>query len=102
MWRTILVALISLFLIGNSSDNSSARLLQKNSDKNFAQQPDTLEKLTVASGTIILALDLNRLNGLKSREQSNTLRFSVAPDSFFTILVFDGVLRGAELGSMGL
>jgi hypothetical protein len=50
-------------------------------------------------------LDLNRLNGSDSGRQESklqTLRFEVGPNSFFTILVFNNILRGPELGSMGL
>src|SRR5207249_3958691 len=45
------------------------------------------------------------LNGTASGTQESkreTFRFQVSPNSFFTILVFDNVLRGAEPGSMGL
>ena len=47
-------------------------------------------------------IDLGRLNGTKSRSQVSTLRFSVAPNSFFTVLVFDGNLRGPEPSAMAL
>ena len=50
-------------------------------------------------------LDLNRLNGTASEKQESkreTLRFEVGPNSFFTIRVFNNVLRGPEPGSMGL
>ena len=48
-------------------------------------------------------IDLNRLSGIGSAtQQLNTLRFLVTPNSFFTILVFNDVLRAAESGSMGL
>ena len=68
-------------------------------------QTETVEKLIVASGSVTMDVDLNRLNDAGSAtEKSNleTLRFAVAPDSFFTILVFNNVLRGPEPGSMGL
>jgi hypothetical protein len=61
--------------------------------------------MIVASGNVAMDLDLNRLNGNGSGTQESkrdTLRFEVGPNSFFTILVFNNVLRGPEPGSMGL
>jgi hypothetical protein len=63
----------------------------------------TLQKMIVESGSATIEIDLNRLNGISSTtETSETLRFGVAPNSFFPILVFNNELRGAELGSMAL
>ncbi len=56
----------------------------------------------VADGSALMDIDLNRLNGISSRSQMNALRFTVTPNSFFTILVFNKVLRGPDLGSMAL
>ena len=49
-------------------------------------------------------LDLNRLNGTISSVPARpvTLRFAAAANSFFTILVFNDLLRGPEPGSMAL
>ena len=59
--------------------------------------------MIVASGSVALDLDLNGLNGnSSSAARVSTLRFAVAPNSFFTILVFNDVLRGPEPGSMAL
>jgi hypothetical protein len=49
-------------------------------------------------------VDLNRLNGISlrpaaARQKLETLHFVVKPNSFFTVLVFNNVLRGAEFGS---
>src|SRR6266480_3713747 len=98
MLKTILIALASIFLASNSSDKSIVRLQQKNPDT----QSGTLEKMIVANGNVAMDLDLNRLNGGKVSSQRSTLHFAVAPNSFFTILVFNGDLRGPETGSMGL
>src|SRR5436189_1290084 len=98
MLKTILIALVSALLVSNSSDNSLARFKAVSQDS----QTGTLEKMIVASGSVAMNIDLNGLNGITSRPQSSTLHFAVAPNSFFTILVFNGELRGAELGSMGL
>ena len=61
--------------------------------------------MIVANGTVAINLDLNRLSGndLASKESKrDTLRFEITPNSFFTIRVFDHVLRDPEPGSMAL
>ena len=75
MLKTILSALISLFLISNSSDRSLARLQQQSPDA----ETGTLEKMIVANGTVAMEVDLNLLNGRKARSQRNTLNFTAAP-----------------------
>src|SRR6266850_194143 len=117
MVKTILVpltlALLSLF--SNGSDNSVARLRKTNSSSHTSavhskqgsqESPErltgTLEKMMVADGTATIDINLERLNGIDFRSQTESWRFTVAPSSFFTILVFNKVLRGPELGSMSL
>ena len=117
MLKTILVPIVLplLLLFSNGSDNSPARRKQINNGsdnsvarvkQNSPQSPEsqtgTLEKMIVANGSVAMDLDLNRLNGTGSPSQMNSLRFDVAPDSFFTILVFNNELRGPEPGSMAL
>ena len=49
------------------------------------------------------ALDLNRLNGISfTLARPATLQFTIATNSFFTILVFNDLLRGPDHGSMAL
>ena len=63
----------------------------------------TLQKMIVKSGSATMDIDLNRLNGINSTtEKVETLRFAVAANSFFPILIFNNALRGPALGSMGL
>jgi Divergent InlB B-repeat domain len=63
----------------------------------------TLQKMIVKSGSATMDIDLNRLNGINSTtEKVETLRFAVAANSFFPILIFNNSLRGPTLGSMGL
>src|SRR5438094_1818104 len=63
----------------------------------------TLQKMIVASGSVTMDLDVNRLNGISSTTgKLETLHFAVAPNSFFPILVFNNMLRAPEPGSMGL
>jgi hypothetical protein len=63
----------------------------------------TLQKMIVENGSVIMDLDLNRLNGSGSAVQSTVrLQFAVAANSFFSILVFNDLLRGPDHGSMAL
>ncbi len=90
-----------LLLLSNSSGHSAPQSPEKKSER----QSGTLEKMIVANGNVTMDLDLNRLNGTASGTQESkreTLRFQVSPNSFFTILVFNNVLRGPALGSIGL
>jgi subtilisin-like proprotein convertase family protein len=90
-----------LLLLSNSSGNSASRLPAKNTDG----QTGTLQKMVAATGNVVMDLDLNRLNGAGSAKEASkrdSVRFEVGPNSFFTILVFNDVLRGPDLGSMGL
>ena len=71
-------------------------------DKAPAAPTGTLEKMIVANGVVTMDVDLRRLNGnVSASDQSrlDTLRFDVAPDSFFTVLVFNNLLRTPEFGS---
>ncbi len=57
----------------------------------------TLEKMIVSSGTVSMKLDLDRLNGVRQRSKApgmSELRFDSERNAFFTIMVFDDVLRG--------
>lgn len=63
----------------------------------------TLQKMIVASGSVSMDIDLNRINGVSSTTRKlETLHFGVAPTSFFPVLVFNNVLRRVEPGSMAL
>ena len=59
--------------------------------------------MIVQSGTITMDIDIDRLSAdgsLAAKVQQ--LRFAIAVDPFFNILVFNGELRGPEEGSMAL
>src|SRR5438128_4646 len=78
----------------------SAALLQH---KNKQGPTGPLEKMMVTSGSVSMNLDLGRLNGVDSAmRKAGALHFTVQPNSFFTILVFNNLLRAAEPGSMQL
>ena len=97
--KLALFALPLLLLFGPpkaGSENSVAGSKQNNPES----QTGTLQKMIVADGSVAMDVDLNRLNGVSSvTGKLETLRFAVAPNSFFTILVFNNVLRGPEFES---
>src|SRR5437773_5844983 len=104
--RTMFTKLLSyslplLLLLSNSSGNAASQSTEKSREG----QTGTLQKMIVANGNVAMDLDLARLNGTASGTQESkrdTLRFQVGPNSFFTVLVFNDVLRGPQPGSMGL
>lgn len=61
-----------------------------------------LEKLIVAKGTINMEIDLERLNGQRSRSQPTSFRFETEKDAFFTVLTFNDEFRGALPSSVEL
>ena len=66
-------------------------------------QTGTLQKMIVENGSVTMDLDLNRLNGINSASQSlQEAHFAVGANSFFPILVFNDLLRGATPGTMAL
>ena len=93
-------ALSLLLLLSNSAGNSVPETQGKAADGT-----GTLERMIIASGKVTMSLDLGQLEGTPSERQSSKremLRFEASPNSFFTIRVFNHVLRGPEPGSMGL
>ena len=104
MLKTIFIALLSLFglfLFSSGTEHSLAGLNQNSREANTG----TLEKMIVASGSVTMDLNLNRLNGNGSgarESRSSVLRFDTERDSFFTALVFNNEFRGTLPGSMAL
>jgi hypothetical protein len=63
----------------------------------------TFQKMIVENGSVTMDLDLNAFDGSGSLvARPVTLQFVIGANSFFPILVFNDLLRGAEPGSMGL
>lgn len=60
----------------------------------------TLEKMIVARGNAAMDIDLNKLNGAKSRNQNTTVNFALETNGFFKSLVFNDEFRGSLPGSM--
>lgn len=81
--------------------NSIARVPEENSNG----QTSTFEKMVVTTGNVSMHLDLARLNGNhqeSTEAKRESVRFDVAPNSFFSIKVLNEALRGPEPGSMPL
>src|SRR5438067_11344127 len=63
----------------------------------------TLQKMIVQNGTVTMNVDVDRLSADGSlAAKVEQLRFNVAANSFFSVLVFNDLLRGPEQGSMAL
>src|SRR6266568_3383796 len=101
--------LLSLLFLGTSSGNYAAQSKQNTADSQPAHPSvdehgaGTFQKMIVENGSVTMDLDLNRLNAINSiAATSATLHFAAAANSFFTILVFNDLLRGPEPGPMAL
>ena len=80
------------YITGSSGDKAS-------------QKTGTLEKLIVENGTVMLDIDVSKLNSGKfgsNAPRTESIRFDVAADSFFSIKVFNGELRGPMPGTLRL
>lgn len=104
MVKTFLVALLLLVLVSNGS----AQLLtgpNLSGPKGNTGVTGVQEKMIVASGNVLLDLDLNRLNGTdfgSKQPAPSPLQFEIEHNAFFTLLVFNNELRGPLPSSMGL
>src|SRR5438128_7163374 len=98
------VFVVPLFLLFAAPSPSSPNTFGATKKNLHSQdQSGTLQKMIVKNGSVTMNLDLDRLNGVSSASQKAvTLQFAVAANSFFTILVFNDLLRGPEQGSMAL
>lgn len=94
-------AMLLLVLLSDSSGNSTPQAPAKN----LGGGRDTLQKMAVATGTVSMELNLDRLVRPASEAceaKRETLRFQIGPDSFFAVRVLNEDLRGPEPGSMAL
>src|SRR5437016_214882 len=83
------------------TSNAERPMLNSRQSQNGAT--GVLQKMIVESGTATMELDLNRLNGISvAPQKQEQMRFDLAANSFFSILVFNDRLRGPEQGSMAL
>jgi hypothetical protein len=96
-----MLLLLSLFASPAANSNNSAPRKQTIPDSRG--QSGTLQKMIAENGTVTIDLDLDRLSGDGSLAAKVVqLRFDVAANSFFSVLVFNDLLRGPEQGSMAL
>ena len=95
---------LPLFLLFASPQASAPKAFGGNEKLSESQgHSGTLQKMIVENGSVTMDLDLNRLNGISFAPVRPTeLQFTVAANSFFTILVFNDLLRGPDSGSMAL
>src|SRR5262249_31000515 len=93
--------LVLLFASPPASAPKAFGAMQK--DPDTQAQTGMLQKMIVENGSVTMDLDVNRLNGIGSSPgRATTLQFAVAANSFFSILVFNDLLRGPDQGSMAL
>src|SRR5207249_11965573 len=96
-----LFLLVLLFASPDANSNNSAP--RKQTIPESRGQSGTLQKMIVESGTVTMDLDMDRLNADGSLAAKVVqLRFDVAANSFFSILIFNDLLRGPEPGSLAL
>src|SRR5881396_4152317 len=95
--------MLPLLLFASPDANSNNSAPRKQTIPESRGQSGTLQKMIVENGTVTIDLDLDRLNGDGSLAAKVVqLRFDVAANSFFSILLFNDLLRGPEQGSMAL
>ena len=95
--------LVTLLLFNVFFSNGSGDVLTGLNQNGPVNNTGTLEKMIVANGSVALDIDLNRLNGTRSRAKetpSSELRFDAKPNTFFKIIVFNNDLRGPLPSSM--
>src|SRR6267378_2094445 len=95
---------LPLFLLFASPPASAPKAFGATKETPESQaQSGTLQKMIIENGSVMMDLDISRLNGIGSVPgRPTTLQFAVAANSFFPILVFNELLRGTEPGSMAL
>src|SRR4030095_8639265 len=94
---------LPLFLLFASPPASAPKALGAMKTAEGQGQAGTLQKMIIENGSVTMDLDINQLNGIGSVPgRPTTLQFAVAANSFFPILVFNGLLRGPEPGAMAL
>src|SRR5438034_9975631 len=101
MLKTILTVFVLPLVLLFGPPGTAWSKSRKNSDSQGVS--GTLQKMIVENGTVTMDLDVDRLSAdgsLAAKVQQ--LRFTVAVNSFFSILVFNDLLRGPEQGSMAL
>lgn len=92
MLKNVIISLLPLMLFFGESSVSLFPEIKATKPK---QDSGILEKMVVESGSVALNIDMGKLTGVRSDGiEAKTVRFEVARDSFYTILVYNGELRG--------
>jgi len=92
-----------LFLLFASAEASTNAFATAKTSPDPQGQSGTLQRMIVENGSVTIDIDLNRLSGTaRSSGKLQSVRFAVAANSFFSVLVFNRLLRGHEHGSMAL
>src|SRR5947199_1073392 len=100
---TLTAFMLQLLLFAPPDANSNNSAPRKQTIPESRGQSGTLQKMIVESGTVTMDLDMDRLNADGSLAAKVVqLRLDVAANSFFSILIFNDLLRGPEQGSMAL
>src|SRR6266480_6276155 len=95
--------MLPLLLFASPDANSNNSAPRKQTIPDSQRQSGTLQKMILESGTVTMDLDMDQLNADGSLAAKVVqLRFDVAANSFFSILLFNDLLRGPEQGSMAL
>ena len=92
---------LPLLLLATSIPGSSIAQPQKS---NTSADGGVLQKMLAVKGNAEMNLDVGRISksGGSNDSQLAKFKFQVAANSFFTVLVFNDLLRGPDAGSMGL
>ncbi len=101
MFKTTLrqTTLVLLLLLGSGA----AILIAQSRGGNPQAETGTLERLAATNGIVAMNLDWSRVQSAAIKGgQAEALRFEVGPNSLFTILAFNGDLRGPEQSAMEL
>ncbi len=89
---------LPLLLLATSIPGSSIAQPQKS---NASADSGVLQKMLAVKGNAEMNLDVGRISK-SGGSSASTFNFQVAANSFFTVLVFNDLLRGPDAGSMGL
>jgi hypothetical protein len=90
-------------LFACSEADGATAAVQNQRSPNDQDVNGTLQKMIVESGSVMLNLDLNGLNGSNELiTRPVTLQFAAGTNSFLPILVLNDQLRGPEPGSIAL
>jgi hypothetical protein len=89
---------LPLLLLATSIPGSTIAQPQKS---NANAESGVLQKMLAVKGSAEMSLDVARISK-SGGSNAATFNFQVAANSFFTVLVFNDLLRGPDAGSMGL